>query len=167
MRALALTIAAAVALMAGSRLVAFGDGQASSTPAQAPAAEQAAVPTAATPAAEPDPIRQLVARLDLERYKATIKGLTAFGDRRQGTARNRAAIDWIEAQLESYGCTTTERLRYEYTPRRPGRRHLPHPAAAGRAGAAATPSRVFAARRASTTSRSCSRIRNSASSTRS
>ena len=30
--------------------------------------------------------------------KTTIKGLTKFGDRRQGTDRNRAAIDWIEAQ---------------------------------------------------------------------
>jgi hypothetical protein len=69
------------------------------------------------PAAQPeDPIRTLVARLDLEKYKATIKGLTQFGDRRQGTDRNRAAIDWIEAQLESYGCTNTERLTYEYQP---------------------------------------------------
>jgi hypothetical protein len=69
------------------------------------------------PAAQPeDPIRTLVGRLDLEKYKATIKGLTQFGDRRQGTDRNRAAIDWIEAQLESYGCTNTERLKYEYQP---------------------------------------------------
>jgi acetolactate synthase-1/2/3 large subunit len=50
-------------------------------------------------------IQTLVSRLDLEKYKATIKGLTKFGDRRQGTDRNRAAIDWIEAQLKSYGCT--------------------------------------------------------------
>src|SRR5436190_5026159 len=64
----------------------------------------------------PDPIPPLVARLDLERYKATIKGLTAFGDRRQGTDRNRAAIDWIEARLKSYGCVNTERLKYEYQP---------------------------------------------------
>jgi hypothetical protein len=56
----------------------------------------------------------LVERLDLERYKATIKGLTQFGDRRQGTERNRKAIDWIEAQLKSYGCANIERLRYEY-----------------------------------------------------
>ena len=63
-----------------------------------------------------DPVRDLVARLDLEKYKATIKGLTQFGDRRQGTDRNRAAIDWIEAQLKSYGCTNTERLQYEYQP---------------------------------------------------
>jgi hypothetical protein len=61
-----------------------------------------------------DPIRVLVGRLDLETYKATIKGLTQFGDRREGTARNRAAVDWIEAQLKSYGCTNTERVKYVY-----------------------------------------------------
>ncbi len=59
-------------------------------------------------------IRALVGQLNLERYKATIKGLTQFGDRRQGTARNRAAVDWIEAQLKSYGCTNTERITYNY-----------------------------------------------------
>jgi hypothetical protein len=59
-------------------------------------------------------VRTLVSRLDLERYKTTIKGLTQFGDRRQGTDRNRAAVDWIEAQLKSYGCTNTERIKYEY-----------------------------------------------------
>jgi hypothetical protein len=64
----------------------------------------------------PDPIAVLVGRLDLEKYKSTIKGLTEFGDRRQGTDRNRAAIDWIESQLKSYGCPT-ERLRYEFQPR--------------------------------------------------
>jgi len=58
----------------------------------------------------------LVGRLELDRYKATVKGLTQFGDRRQGTDRNRAAIDWIEAQLKSYGCTNTERIRYDYQP---------------------------------------------------
>lgn len=61
-----------------------------------------------------DPVSVLVKRLDLERYKATIKSLTQFGDRRQGTARNRAAIDWIEARLKSYGCTNTERLKYTF-----------------------------------------------------
>jgi hypothetical protein len=77
------------------------------TLAQAPRAQS-------TPPA--DPIAILVGRLDLERYKATIKGLTRFGDRRQGTDRNRAAIDWIEAQLKSYGCSNTERLHYTYSP---------------------------------------------------
>jgi len=62
-----------------------------------------------------DPVAPLVNQLDLDKYKATIKGLTQFGDRRQGTARNRQALDWIEAQLKSYGCTNTERLRYEFT----------------------------------------------------
>ncbi len=63
------------------------------------------VGTSAQTAPVVDPASVLVSRLDLERYKATIKGLTQFGDRLEGTDRNRAAIDWIEAQLESYGCT--------------------------------------------------------------
>jgi hypothetical protein len=72
-------------------------------------------PVLAQPAVEAvDPVRVLVKRLDLERYKATIKELTRFGDRRQGTARNRAAIDWIEARLKSYGCINTERLNYTF-----------------------------------------------------
>lgn len=61
-----------------------------------------------------DAVQTMVGRLELERYKATIKGLTKFGDRRQGTDRNRAAVDWIEAQLKSYGCTNTERITYTY-----------------------------------------------------
>jgi hypothetical protein len=77
--------------------------------APAPAGAQAAA------ADSTDPIRELVGRLDLERYKATIKGLTQFGDRRQGTDRNAAAVDWIEEQLKSYGCTNTERIRYTFT----------------------------------------------------
>jgi hypothetical protein len=75
-------------------------------------AQQPAAPPAA------DPIRTLVGRLDLEKYKATIKGLTAFGDRRQGTTRNSKAVDWIEAQLKSYGCPT-ERIKYEFNPEPP------------------------------------------------
>jgi hypothetical protein len=64
--------------------------------------------------AQTDTVKTMVGRLDLAKYKATIKGLTQFGDRRQGTDRNRAAIDWIEAQLKSYGCTNTERLKYVF-----------------------------------------------------
>jgi hypothetical protein len=67
--------------------------------------------------ADTEVVRQLVSRLDLEHYKTTVKGLTQFGDRRQGTDRNRAAVDWIEAQLKSYGCTNTERVTYEYSRR--------------------------------------------------
>jgi peptidase M28-like protein len=62
-----------------------------------------------------DPVAVLVGRLNLDRYKATIKALTQFGDRREGTDRNRAAIDWIEGQFKSYGCPTA-RLRYTYQP---------------------------------------------------
>lgn len=89
-----------------------------------------------TPADSVDPIREMVARLDLERYKATIKGLTQFGDRRQGTDRNARAVDWIEAQLRSYGCTNTERVRYEYRPAPPANRGGGAGRAAGAAGAA-------------------------------
>src|SRR5881396_4230647 len=70
-------------------------------------------PPALGQTAADDPVRVLVGRLDLEKYKATIRGLAAFGDRRQGTDRNRAAIDWIEGQLKSFGCAT-ERLKYVY-----------------------------------------------------
>jgi Peptidase family M28 len=67
-------------------------------------------------------VRTLIGRLDLEKYKTTIKGLTQFGDRRQGTERNRKAVGWIEAQLKSYGCPT-ERIKYVYDrpPRTAGR----------------------------------------------
>ncbi len=81
----------------------------------------AGIPTSsAAPGGEsdskPDPVKALVGRLDLEKYKATIKGLTRFGDRRQGTDRNRAAVDWIEAQLKNYGCANISRIKYTYSP---------------------------------------------------
>jgi hypothetical protein len=63
-------------------------------------AEQRPPLAAGQSVAPDDPIARLVGRLDLERYKSTIKGLTQFGDRRQGTDRNRAAVNWIEAQLK-------------------------------------------------------------------
>ncbi len=63
-----------------------------------------------------DPVATLVGRLTLGDYKTTLKGLTQFGDRRQGTQRNRDAVDWIEAQLQAFGCTNTERVFYTYPP---------------------------------------------------
>jgi peptidase M28-like protein len=78
-----------------------------------------AVPVRAQNAPTDDPVKVLVGRLDLERYKAAIKGLTQFGDRQQGTDRNRAAVDWIEAQLRAYGCTNTERVKYTFDRRSP------------------------------------------------
>ncbi len=77
---------------------------------------QQPTPPAGAPKPAPDPIAGLVGRLELERYKATVKGLTQFGDRRQGTERSRKAIDWIEAQLKSYGCSNTERIKYDFQP---------------------------------------------------
>jgi len=73
---------------------------------------------AAQPAqqADDDPIRDMVSRLTLDNYKTTLKGLTQFGDRRQGTQRNRDAVDWIEAKLQEFGCTNTERITYIYDP---------------------------------------------------
>src|SRR5579862_6824506 len=84
-------------------------------------ASRSGEPAPAAPMAN-DPVARLVTRLDLERYKATIKGLTRFGDRRQGTDRNRAAVDWIEAQLKSYGCANISRLKYTFFPN-----EAPHP----------------------------------------
>ncbi|PYR99402.1 MAG: peptidase M28 [Acidobacteria bacterium] len=59
-----------------------------------------------------DPVRTVVGRLDLDKYKAHIKGLTQFGDRMQGTQRNRDAIDWLEKQLRSFGYSNVERYRF-------------------------------------------------------
>ncbi|MDO8681109.1 MAG: M28 family peptidase [Acidobacteriota bacterium] len=81
----------------------------------------------AAPPAAPDPIRTMVGRLDLENYKATVKGLTQFGDRRQGTDRNRAATDWIEAQLKSYGCADIGRIKYDFNPPPPNPNANPTP----------------------------------------
>jgi hypothetical protein len=88
-----------------------------------------ATPSAAA-SATPDPVAGLVGQLDLGRYKETIRSLARFGDRRQGTERNRKAIDWIEAQLKSYGCAT-ERIRYEFTPPAPRAPGTPRPAGTG------------------------------------
>src|SRR5690242_1944223 len=90
-----------------------------------------------SPDSTPDQIAQMVSRLELEKYKATVKGLTQFGDRRQGTKRNRDAVDWIEAQLKSYGCTNTERITYEYQPPAPPAQPLDSAALAARRAAAA------------------------------
>ncbi len=85
----------------------------------------AASPNAPSPA---DPIKSMVGRLDLEKYKTKIKGLTQFGDRRQGTDRNRAAIAWIAARLKSDGCADIARLKYTYSPDEPTLPSGPPPA---------------------------------------
>ncbi len=106
-----------LALLAVTVLAPPGTPLGAQTPAPAGGTPTAGAPAAGAPA--PDPVRPLVGRLDLERYKATVRGLTRFGDRRQGTDRNRAAVDWIEAQLKSFGCTNTERITYDFQPPAP------------------------------------------------
>ncbi|KQW89080.1 peptidase M28 [Massilia sp. Root418] len=96
------------------------------------AAQHAGAQQKAEAGAGADPVAHLVGQLDLEKYKATIKSLTRFGDRRQGTERNRQALDWIEAQLKSYGCSNTERLQYQFT--EPAVRGKPAVQAGGGAG---------------------------------
>ena len=61
-------------------------------------------------------VQKVVQRLDFNSYKELVRGLTEFGDRRQGTDRNARAIDWIEQQLRSWGYQT-ERIKYTYTQR--------------------------------------------------
>jgi hypothetical protein len=90
-----------------------------------------------------DPIKVLASRLELEPYKATVKGLTQFGDRRQGTDRNANAVTWIESKLKSYGCSNVERIVYDYqpapvTPRAGGDSTARAAAASARAAAAAS-----------------------------
>ena len=84
------------------------------TPQEDAARALATLPAGAQAPKADDPALILTQRLDLEKYKAAIKGLTRFGDRRQGTQRNRDALDWIEARLKSYGCRNTERLTYQF-----------------------------------------------------
>jgi len=68
---------------------------------------------AQTPPTPADPVRTVIDRLELEQFKAHIKGLAQFGDRMQGTQRNRDAIDWIEKQLRRFGYANVERLRFQ------------------------------------------------------
>jgi hypothetical protein len=104
-----------------------------------------APPTASAQGRSADPVSALVGRLDLERYKATIKGLAQFGDRRQGTDRNRAAVEWIARELASYGCAV-ERLHYVYDrpaePSSPARTSAPSPVAGGEVRSGAGGSRL-------------------------
>src|SRR5437773_8973476 len=78
-----------------------------------------------------DRAQQVVGRLDLNGYKAHIKGLSQFGDRIQGSQRNRDAIDWLEKQLRSFGYRMSNGIGSPqpvdhwktFTPQRSARRH--------------------------------------------
>jgi hypothetical protein len=58
-------------------------------------------------------VKLVVDRLSFDGYKELIKGLTQFGDRRQGTDRNMAAQKWIAEQLTGWGYTV-ERIQYQF-----------------------------------------------------
>jgi hypothetical protein len=94
----------AAAAPAGPRQIPNGVLNASSNP-------NARVPMTAADSV----IQSIVGRLDFESYRELVRGLTQFGERRQGTPQNAAAVDWIEQQLRSWGYQT-ERIRYMYTP---------------------------------------------------
>jgi len=68
-----------------------------------------------TPNAPADPVRTVVGRLEIDRYKSHIKGLAQFGDRMRGTQGNRDAIDWLEKQLQSFGYVNVTRQRFMST----------------------------------------------------
>jgi Peptidase family M28 len=121
------TVSAAVALTLAltGALASSASAALSATTAPVQSAQQARDPGQD----QVDPTQALVDRLTLDDYKTTLKGLTQFGDRRQGTQRNRDAVDWIEAQLQAVGCTNTERITYMFDPEprppRTGRRRGP------------------------------------------
>src|SRR4051812_29726423 len=103
-----------VVAMSGVLITLFASGSDPGAGVASPSAQQSP---------SDDPVKVLISRLDQEKYKATVKGLTQFGDRREGTDRNRAANDWIEAALRRYSCTNIERLHYAYDPsQEPARR---------------------------------------------
>ena len=102
-------------------------------------------PQTAPPELDDDDVATLVGRLELEQFKATLEGLTQFGDRAQGTQRNRDAVDWIEARLQAVGCTSTGRVSYEMPPRPVRERSPDRPHAGGpdnRTGGTATGGRI-------------------------
>ena len=79
--------------------------------------------TSASTDSTPDPIKIAVARLDLEKYKATIKGLTQFGDRlrepnaiatRSTGSRRSSKATAVPTPNES---PTTTNSRHRETPR--------------------------------------------------
>jgi hypothetical protein len=76
--------------------------------------------SAQAPQVSADPaVLGLVQRLDMQAFKRNIEELTQWENRVVGSAGNRAAVDWLVAQLESYGYQVT-RHRFMHTARRSG-----------------------------------------------
>jgi len=87
--------------------------------AQTPAAP--ATPAPAPAAVRRPPIRSRNGRAVRSReIQGNHQGLTQFGiAARHGS--QQATLDWIEAQLKSYGYTNTARIKYDYFPTDPRR----------------------------------------------
>ena len=89
-----------------------------------PAGAQNSTPTTADTA---DPIEAMVGAARPREIQGHHQGAHAVRRSAAGHRSQPAAIDWIEAQLKSYGCTNTERITYDFQPPRPrprrGRRH--------------------------------------------
>ena len=85
-----------------------------------------APPPASAQGQSGDPIKALVGRLDLERYKATIKGLAQFGDRRQGRTatvpRSNGSRVRSRAMAAPLSACTTSMTGRQNRRRRHGRR---------------------------------------------
>ena len=61
-------------------------------------------------------IQKIVARLDFDSFKNLLRGLEQFGDRWAGNPvgpGNQPAVEWIDAQLKSWGYAT-ERVKYSF-----------------------------------------------------
>lgn len=113
-------MAGSIVLLVGSS-TATASAQAGGAPRGARPAPQAGVPGRGVLGGVPmtaadSAVKAVVNRLDFQSYQRLLYGLTRFGDREQGTQRNADALNWIEAELRSWGYTV-ERLRYQYRSR--------------------------------------------------
>src|SRR5258708_38556936 len=61
-------------------------------------------------------VKALVERLEMERYKAMIEGVTQFGGRRLGTGCKRETVVWIGARVERAGGAHSEAHKYANEP---------------------------------------------------
>ena len=58
-------------------------------------------------------VERILARLDINQFKSNIEELSQWENRVVDSDGNRAAIDWLEAKLESFGYEVT---RHKFTP---------------------------------------------------
>jgi hypothetical protein len=110
----AVVVASAMPAVAQQRVGSPQDGRASDPPTLRRGTRNI---LGGVPLTAADSMHQRIVRLiEFDSYKELVRGLTQFGDREQGTPRNAAAVDWIEAQLQGWGYET-ERVHYMFTAR--------------------------------------------------